>query len=71
MEKILTQVEAAQILGVSERTLERHRTAGTGPRFTRLGRLIRYREQDLIDFVELNLCASTSEYATGSIRRAS
>jgi hypothetical protein len=29
--------EAAKILGLSFRTLEKHRTYGTGPRFSKLG----------------------------------
>ena len=43
------------------RTLERHRVAGTGPRFCRLGRLVRYRECDLDDWVSRSLRTSTSE----------
>jgi excisionase family DNA binding protein len=61
MDRILTQDEAAQLLGLSPRTLERHRMAGTGPRFSRLGRLIRYRETDLVEFVERNLRSSTAQ----------
>jgi predicted DNA-binding transcriptional regulator AlpA len=61
MEQLLDQHEAAELLGISPRTLERHRVAGTGPRFTRLGRLIRYRQCDLTTYVELNLRGSTSE----------
>ena len=38
MEKLLTQKEVAHQLGISERTLERHRVTGTGPRSVRLGR---------------------------------
>ena len=61
MEQLLDQNEAAKLLGVSPRTLERHRLTGTGPKFTRLGRLIRYRPCDLADHVERNLRTSTSE----------
>jgi predicted DNA-binding transcriptional regulator AlpA len=61
MDRVLNQKEAAKLLGVSARTLERHRVTGTGPRFTRLGRLVRYRQCDLADYVDRNLRASTSE----------
>ena len=61
MERILDQKEAAELLGVSTRTLERHRVTGTGPRFTRIGRLVRYRPCDLADYVDRNLRNSTSE----------
>jgi predicted DNA-binding transcriptional regulator AlpA len=61
MDSLLTQKDAARILGLSVRTLERHRLAGTGPRFARFGRLIRYRQNDLIEWVDGNLRNSTSE----------
>lgn len=68
MEILLHQKEAAHILGLSVRTLERHRLAGTGPRYVRLGRLVRYRPQDLVEFVDRNLCRSTSEELTATDR---
>jgi predicted DNA-binding transcriptional regulator AlpA len=61
MQSLLDQKRAAQFLGLSVRTLERHRVAGTGPRYSRLGRLIRYRPGDLTEWVEGNLRYSTSE----------
>ena len=60
---LLTGREAAALLKLSERTLERHRTAGTGPRFCALGRAIRYRRHDLIDWIEFSARRSTSESA--------
>jgi hypothetical protein len=61
MESLLNQKQAARVLGISVRTLERHRIAGTGPRFTRLGRLVRYRQVDLAGWVDAGLRFSTSE----------
>jgi predicted DNA-binding transcriptional regulator AlpA len=61
VDRLLDQRAAAEILGISVRTLERHRIAGTGPRFCRLGRLVRYRECDLDDWVSRSLRTSTSE----------
>jgi len=60
---LLTGREAAELLRLSERTLERHRTAGTGPRFCALGRAIRYRRRDLLDWIERSARRSTSESA--------
>lgn len=68
MEILLHPKQAAHILGLSVRTLERHRLAGTGPRYVRLGRLVRYRQQDLADFVDRNLRRSTSEELTATDR---
>jgi predicted DNA-binding transcriptional regulator AlpA len=59
---LLTGREAAELLRLSERTLERHRTAGTGPRFCALGRAIRYRRRDLLDWIERSARRGTSEY---------
>ena len=57
----LTQGEAAALLRLSGRTLERHRLSGTGPVFVRLGRRIVYRSQDLMAWAEANTFRSTSE----------
>jgi predicted DNA-binding transcriptional regulator AlpA len=59
--RLLDQHEAAEILGVSVRTLERHRIAGTGPQYCRLGRLVKYRMGDLEEWVRQCLQKSTSE----------
>ena len=59
LDTLLTGRETAALLRLSERTLERHRTAGTGPRY--LGRVIRYRRRDVLDFVEQHIRRSTSE----------
>jgi hypothetical protein len=61
LDELLTSREAAALLRLSERTLERHRTAGTGPRFCALGRAIRYRHRDLLDWIERGTRQSTSE----------
>ena len=61
MDHLLDQREAALILKISVRTLERHRGAGTGPRFCRLGRLVRYRECDLEEWLGRSLHSSTSD----------
>jgi predicted DNA-binding transcriptional regulator AlpA len=67
MDSLLNQKAASKLLGLSVRTLERHRVAGTGPPYACLGRLIRYRESDLKDWVERNLRSSTSESSRHTI----
>ena len=68
MDTLLDQKTAAKLLGLSVRTLERHRVAGTGPRFARLGRLVRYRENDLIEWIDKNLRNSTAEMSRRDYR---
>jgi hypothetical protein len=41
---LLTQREAATVLRLSERSLERMRVSGLGPKLCRTGRSIRYRQ---------------------------
>ena len=57
---LLSTSEAAKLVGASERWLERHRLAGTGPKFAKLGRLVRYRRADLLGWIAANAHASTS-----------
>ena len=61
MHHLLTQQEAAAMLRLSERTLERWRVSGGGPAFTKLGRRVLYREPDLFYWVASNVVHSTSE----------
>lgn len=56
-----TQPEAARILRLSERSLERHRLQGTGPRYASLGRRIVYTRGDLLAWVRACSRRSTSE----------
>jgi len=58
---LLTQREAATLLRLSERTLERWRVAGDGPKKVRLGRSIRYRLADIEAYIAARVVGSTSE----------
>ena len=58
---LLSAREAASLLQLSERTLERFRVSGTGPKFVRLGRSIRYRLIDIEAFIASRIVGSTSE----------
>ena len=64
MSPILNQKQTAKLLTLSERTLERLRVTGTGPRFVRAGRSIRYREIDVETWVASRVVGSTSEQRT-------
>jgi excisionase family DNA binding protein len=59
--RLLTQREAAELLRLSERTLERWRVSGSGPAFTKLGKRVLYREPDLLEWVASHVVNSTSE----------
>lgn len=43
---------ASEILGLSRRALEMRRYRDAGPPFIKLGRKVRYREDQLIDWME-------------------
>ena len=59
---LLTESEAARILGFSIRTLQGWRYRGGGPRFVRVSRgCIRYRREDLEAWIEERLRWSTSD----------
>ena len=48
----LDDAGAAEVLGCAPRTLANWRSAGRGPRFFRVGRLIRYRLEDLLSYCD-------------------
>lgn len=59
--ELLEETQAAKILTVEVGTLRNWRVSGKGPRYTTIGRLIRYRPEDLKVFVEAGLRLSTSD----------
>lgn len=60
---LLNTKQAANYLGVSASFLEKDRWAGSRIPFVRVGsRSIRYRHEDLLNFVESQIKFSTSEY---------
>lgn len=61
LDALLTTPEAARMLRLSARTLERRRLAGAEPRYVALGHAIRYRRGDLLDWIERSARRSTSE----------
>ena len=65
--RYLRTPEAARFVGLSGRTLEKHRTYGTGPRYSKLGGRVVYRLEDLQAWVELGAKASTSDPGAGTV----
>lgn len=48
----LTEKQVARLLSISHRTLQVWRRTGLGPTFIKLGRSVRYRQQDVLSWVE-------------------
>ena len=57
----LSTPQAAAILGLSPRTLERYRVTGEGPVFAKLGRLVRYSRADIEKWAARRSRRSTSD----------
>jgi hypothetical protein len=62
---LLTEAEAAQLLGISPRTLRNWRRSNRGPVHVRLGGLVRYTPADVESFIAASRrgAASTSDKA--------
>jgi predicted DNA-binding transcriptional regulator AlpA len=65
--RYLRTPEAARFLGLSGRTLEKHRTYGTGPRYSKLGGRVVYRLEDLQAWADRGAKASTSDPGVGTV----
>lgn len=59
--RYLRTPEAARFLSLSGRTLEKHRTYGTGPVYHKLGGRVVYAIEDLQAWAELGTRRSTSD----------
>ena len=62
----LTQPETAKLLRLSERTLERFRVSGFGPRFVKVGRRVLYRPADIETWTDQRTFSNTAEADTAS-----
>jgi hypothetical protein len=62
-DELLTETEAAQLRRQSIRTLQVERQHGTGCSFVKLGRSVRYRRSDVLQFIAANVKTSTTEAA--------
>lgn len=59
-DKLLSEVEVAELTGLGCKTLQRKRIEGGGPVFVRLGRRVMYRRADVQAWIAANTFASTS-----------
>lgn len=53
--------DAANMLAVSMSWLAKSRLSGTGPRFVKIGRAVRYPESTIREFIKCRMRGSTSE----------
>ena len=51
---LLNETQVAQLLCCTKSALRRWRREGRGPRFVKIGRLVRYRQEDVEDFINQN-----------------
>ncbi len=65
--RYLRTPEAARFLGLSPRTLEKHRTYGTGPRYLKLGGRVVYVLEDLQTWAARGMKNSTSDPGVGTV----
>jgi hypothetical protein len=66
LDELLTTADYAGERKCSERTIERERASGTGCKFVKIGRSVRYRRRDILDFIARHVRGSTSELAWSS-----
>ena len=58
----LSEAEAAELIGLSQKCLQKKRNNGTGPRYVRVSaKCVRYRLMDIIAWQESLLVRSTAE----------
>ena len=50
---ILTPTQVSEVLGIARETLNVWRTRGRGPKYIKVGRLVRYKAEDVLNFIKL------------------
>jgi predicted DNA-binding transcriptional regulator AlpA len=53
-ERLLNEIQAADLLRLSSRTLQAWRSQGVGPEYVKAGRAVRYRRSAIIAWTEQN-----------------
>jgi predicted DNA-binding transcriptional regulator AlpA len=66
-QRLLRTPDAALLLGLSARTLEKHRCYGTGPVYRKLGGRVVYALEDLRNWADQGVRRSTSDRGTGTV----
>jgi len=60
--KVLTEKQVAEMLGVTDRTLQSWRFKGVGPRFIRISRrCVRYEQSAIEEFIEAHSVRNTAQ----------
>lgn len=57
---LLSTHQTAELFGISHRTLESWRISGQGPSFVKIGRLVKYKQSDLDEYLSNQTRANTS-----------
>lgn len=65
--RYLRTPEAARFLGLSDRTLEKHRTYGTGPAYRKLGGRVVYALEDIQAWADRGTKISTADPGRGTV----
>src|SRR5205814_6119880 len=68
--RFLRTPEAARFLGLSGRTLEKHRTYGTGPTYRKIGGRVVYALDDLQCWANRGAKTSTTDPGCGTVSAA-
>ena len=64
-EKLLTEQDAAPIVGMSVAWLQRKRWEGGGPPYVKYDRAVRYRMEDLMAWIEAHAGRESTSHAGG------
>ena len=59
--QLLRETDTAELICQSVRTLQKWRVAGQGPSFYKIGRSIRYRRREIIEWIDSRRRTSTSQ----------
>jgi predicted DNA-binding transcriptional regulator AlpA len=66
MEPLWTEEQCAQHRGCSKSSLQKERVRGDGPPFVKIGRMVRYRPEDVREWIARQIVGSTSAARQGS-----
>ncbi|HEX8300067.1 helix-turn-helix domain-containing protein [Sphingomonas sp.] len=69
-QRLLRTPDAAILLGLSARTLEKHRCYGTGPAYRKLGGRVVYSVDDLLSWADQGVRRSTSDTTASVVHPA-
>ena len=62
-EKLITETDLAKRLQVSKKLLQKMRYEGNGPRYVKIGRLVRYQVKDIEAYLNASTLTFTREEA--------